>query len=178
MSTQPKPRKRAVKKAKAVKKTPPAKRAPDVVAKEAPISAEALERQHALEAAVIDAGADIEHVAVFERQVMQQRKEPIAFALSGTDSSGAPFVEVFRCHDELPAGVHTNLLILEGDRNVSVRAEALINTVRAAVIPDHVFRYDKLIFDTDRIVDIFQVAEAGAYLVEKYTGRPALPSTD
>lgn len=169
-----KPAKKTTK--KAVKKAAPRKQPVVKFTDELP-DEKMEQRRIALEEACKTSGVDPSTVTVFYKEYLPPRETPISIALAGTGSDGVFFVEVFQCLDELPAGVHTDLLLLDGQK-LTVATENLTRVLRASIVPDQKARYERLLYDPTTAVDLGQIAAAAAHLIEEYTGRPTMPSTD
>lgn len=90
--------------------------------------------------------------------------EPLSFMLHG---------EEFSCKPKMQGRVLLDLVAKSAVQDNPAEAAAIINKFfELVLVPESYTRFDALVQSDDRIVDVEQLSEIVAWLVEQYSDRP------
>lgn len=104
--------------------------------------------------------------------------EPVEFDLAGTRADGTtPWTEHFTCLTRAPAAIGLLLAqcftVVDGD--VVVGTAAIMRALRTLVALDDRERFEVLLNDPDRLVEVGDLGEVAWWLNEVYSRRPTGP---
>lgn len=106
------------------------------------------------------------------------RKEAIQFTLQGlTFPDGLPWEETFSCLPSAPAGVLDDFVQAAGafDGSNIWTAPSLTGFLRSVMLDADVERFDGLLHDKSRIVELQDLGELVMWLSSELMGRPTPP---
>jgi hypothetical protein len=100
--------------------------------------------------------------------------EKISFDLEGLTDKGKPWSEHFTCNGAIPAGIILEFGVMtSGEDGEPADAAASVRAVqeffRAALHEDDYTRYEALIIDPKRIVDLATLMEVAGWLAGEYS---------
>lgn len=93
--------------------------------------------------------------------------EPLDFSLHG---------ETFNCRPRLQGAVILDFLSSGQDDSGAGTAAQILGIFPSALYPEDNARFEALIRDPDRIVELETLSEIVAFLIEAYTSRPTVAS--
>lgn len=89
--------------------------------------------------------------------------EPVTFTLDGED---------FTCRPRVQGGLILKFVHDADSDSGGKAAGALTWFIRKALVKDDRERFDTLLEDEDRLIDVETIGEVAAWLMEMYAGRP------
>ena len=93
----------------------------------------------------------------------ENRTEPLSFKIHG---------EEFECYPNLQGKVLLDLAVNSSEDNGIAAAKTVTDFFVHALKPESYDRFNKLIEDPEKIVNVETLAEITGWLVEEYSGRP------
>ena len=92
-------------------------------------------------------------------------KEPVSFTLHG---------ESFECRQALQGKIILDLVARSSSENASDAAKVIDDFFSSVLLPESLTRFNNLLKDPDKIVDVETLGEISSWLVEVYTSRPTV----
>jgi hypothetical protein len=129
----------------------------------------------------------VSDIPTFQTTGYKRRDEPpFRFRLAGErmepneDGAYEEWDEVFTCVKALPAGVLAEIGVTVGvnDRGeLSYGRQAVVRFLRSMLVPEDRLRYDELVHDTDRVVEVEDLGPIMILLIGKLSAHPSGPRT-
>lgn len=103
-------------------------------------------------------------------------KTPVTFDLAGQDAAGLGWTETFVAAPSIPGAMLLDFIADADSGDGGKAAQALVDFLAGVISPDDRDRFNELIRDPDKTVEIETLAEICEWLVGEYATRPTEPS--